>query len=333
MPRVKLLNVGATLHSQSRDPLDLAQYGRGYSGLPALSPRELIERVPEMTRFARVEPDQDWAQIDPRPGQQVQWSELSLRIQHLFDTDQGIDGAVVVHGTNVLEETAYFLHLVLKTNNPVVVVGAQRPITALSTDGPLNLVNAVRVAADPASRGRGVMVALNDQVHSARYVTKTSTYRLETFQSPALGPMGFADADRVIFYYKPERLHTLDTPFTVDTFAKVPRVDVLYDYFGGDGGLVDAATNLGAKGLVIAGAGAGAVSGMKDALLKACAQGVVVVRSSRVGSGRVVVPDNYQFPGSIAGDNLNPQKARILLQLGLVITQDPSEVQRLFDTC
>jgi L-asparaginase len=286
-----------------------------------------------MTRFARVEPDQDWAQIDPRPGQSVQWSELSIRLQQLFDSDQGIDGAVVVHGTNVLEETAYFLHLVLKTDKPVVVVGAQRPITALSTDGPLNLVNAVRVAADPASRGRGVMVALNEQIHCARHVTKTSTYRLETFQSPALGPMGFADADRVVFYYKPERLHTLGTPFTVDTFAKVPRVDVLYDYFGGDGGLVDAAINLGAKGLVIAGAGAGAVGGLKDALVKACAQGVVVVRSSRVGSGRVVAPDNYHFPGSVAADNLNPQKARILLQLALAITQDPAEVQRLFDTC
>ncbi len=289
--------------------------------------------MPEVKRFAEVEPDLDWAQIEPRPGQRVQWGELSQRLQHLFDTDKGLDGAVIVHGTNVLEETAYFLNLVLKTDKPVVVVGAQRPITALSTDGPLNLVNAVRVAVDPTSRGRGVMVALNDQIHSARYVSKTSTYRLETFQSPALGPMGFADADRIVFYYRPERLHTLATPFTVDTFDKVPRVDVLYDYFGADGALVDAAVDLGAKGLVVAGSGAGAVGGMKDALVKAVSRGVVVARSSRVGSGRVVADDNYQFPGTVAADNLNPQKARILLQLALVITQDPAGVQRLFDTC
>jgi L-asparaginase len=331
MPRVRVFNVAATLHSQGLDSLDLAHYGMDYSKKPALTPAQLIERVPEMSRFAQMEPDLDWANISPRPEPQVLWPELAGRIQEVLVGDAGADGAIVVHGTNVLEETAYMLHLTLKTNKPVAVVGAQRPITALSSDGPMNLVNAVRVVVSPDSRDRGVMVVMNDQIHSARTVTKTSTYRLETFQSPALGPMGFADADKVTFYFRPERVHTVGTPFYPENTARMPRVDILYDYYGSDGGLVLAAMALGTKGIVVSGAGAGATSGMTAALKRAVAEGVVVVRSSRVGSGRVLPDDNFAFPGCVAADNLNAQKARVLLQLALTVTNDPSRIQSYFE--
>jgi L-asparaginase len=195
----------------------------------------------------------------------------------------------------------------------------------------MNLVNAVRVVVADESRARGVMVVLNDQIHSARTVTKTNTYRLETFQSPALGPMGFADADKVVYYFRPERAHTMSTPFSPENIAAMPRVDILYDHFGVDGSLVEASTSLGAKGIVVAGAGAGATSGMTSALKKAVAGGVVVVRSSRVGSGRVLADDNFAFPGCVAADNLNAQKARVLLQLALTLTSDPDKIQSYFE--
>ncbi|MDR7420100.1 MAG: asparaginase [Armatimonadota bacterium] len=232
----------------------------------------------------------------------------------------------------MLEETAYFLHLILKTHKPVVVVGAQRPFTGLSTDGPLNLVNAVRVAAQPDAGDRGVMVLLNDTIHSARHVTKTNTYRLQTFQSPGWDPMGYADADRVTFAYRLDKRHTTQTPFHIDAVGEWPRVDILYGFHGADGALIDAALALGARGLVIAGPGAGGVQGMQQALNGAMARGVAVVRTSRTGSGRVVVEDNSNLPGSIAGDDLSPQKARVLLQLGLTVTNESGQLQSLFES-
>lgn len=330
MVRVRLLTIGSTLASQSPDVLAHATYRLDRS-VPLLTPAEIIERVPEMSRFAQVEPDQDWSNRNPPTPPLTMWKELGARLQHLFDTDPDLNGAIIVHGTNVLEETAYFLHLTLKTEKPVILVGAQRPITTLSSDGQLNLINAVRTIASPDSGGRGVMVLLNDQIHSARDVAKTSTYRLETFRAPSLGPIGIADPDRVLFYHRHERLHTTATPFDIRSLGELPRVDILYDYHGSDGALVGACLTAGARGIVVAGAGAGALGGMRDELVAAIQSGVAVVRSSRVGSGRVAVEDNYTFPGSIAADDLNPQKARVLLMLALTRTQDPAEIQRIFN--
>jgi L-asparaginase len=324
--------VGATMTGRGTDTLALAQYTPEVGGLARLSVGQLVGRVPEVSRFARVEIDEDWTQRDPALPPMEQWRAVALRLQHLFDTDPDLGGVVLVHGTNVLEETAYFLHLILKTSKPVVVVGAQRPITGLSTDGPINLVGAVRVAAHPGAAGRGVTVVLNDAIHSARHVTKTNTYRLHTFQSPGWGPMGYVDADRVVFAYRLDREHTLQTPFRVDAIGEWPRVDIIYGYHGADGGLVDAALGLGAKGLVIAGAGAGGVQGMQESLTRAITNGVPVVRSSRTGSGRVLAADNSNLPGSIAAEDLNAQKARVLLQLGLTVTSDPVRLQGFFDS-
>lgn len=332
MRRVKIMAVGATMTAQGADPLALARYVKEFSGMGQVPVGELVRRVPEASRFATLEPDEDWAQLDPPLPPMEQWRAVARRLQHLFESDPGLTGAVLVHGTNTLEESAYFLHLVLKTEKPVVLVGAQRPITGLSTDGPINLVNAVRVATSPDAVGRGVMVVLNDTIHSARHVTKTNTYRLHTFQSPAWGPIGFADPDRVTFAYRLDRLHTTRTRFHIDAITEWPRVDILHGYHGVDGSLAAAAIGLGARGVVIAGAGAGGVQGMYDVLKDAIARGVVVVRSSRTGSGRVLAEDNANLPGSIAADDLNAPKARVLLLLGLTLTRDPEELQELFLT-
>jgi L-asparaginase len=332
MRRVKIMAVGATMTAQGADPLALARYVKEFSGMGQMAVSELVRRVPEASRFATLEPDEDWAQLDPPLPPMEQWRAVARRLQHLFDRDPGLTGAVLVHGTNTLEETAYFLHLVLKTEKPVVVVGAQRPLTGLSTDGPINLVNAVRVATSPDAVDRGVMVVLNDTIHSARHVTKTNTYRLHTFRSPAWGPIGYADPDSVRFAYRLDRLHTTRTRFHIAAISEWPRVDILYGYHGADGGLVDAAVGLGAMGLVIAGAGAGGVQSMYDALRAAIGRGVMVVRSSRTGSGRVLPEDNANLPGSIAGDDLNAQKARVLLMLGLNLTREPEQLQELFLT-
>jgi L-asparaginase len=332
MTRVKILAVAASLTNQGTDPLALARYAQEVGGLGRLSVGKLLDRVPEAARFAHLEADEDWGQRDPALPPMEEWRAVAQRVQHLLDADPDLGGIVLVHGTNVLEETAYFLHLVLKTAKPVVVVGAQRPITALSTDGPLNFVNAVRVAAHPDAAGRGVVVVLNDTIHSARHVTKASTRRLHTFQSPGWGPMGYVDPDRVTFAYHLDRRHTSQTPFRIEAIGAWPRVDIIYGFHGVDGGLIEAALGLGARGLVIAGVGAGGVQGMQEALTEAMARGVAVVRSSRTGSGRVLAEDNANLAGSVAADDLNPQKARVLLQLGLTLTSDPQQLQGFFDS-
>ena len=224
------------------------------------------------------------------------------------------------------------MNLTVRSDKPVVIVGAQRPFSTLSSDGPLNLLNAIRVAADPASRGKGTLVVLNDEINAARDVTKTNTYRLETFQTRELGILGYADPDRIVFYRAPTRKHTTQSQFDLAQIADLPKVSILYGYTGDDGDLAKAAVAAGAKGLVIAGTGAGHTQNARKALKELYdATGVVVVRSARVGAGRVVRDDNWQEPGFVAADNLNPQKARILLQLALTKTNKPDEIQKMFD--
>lgn len=321
----------STLASRGRDHLDLARYHWQITGNPLLQPVELLARVPEVGRFAHVEPDLDFYGDPPHDGAEL-WRALVRRVNEGFAEDSELDGAVVVHGTNTLEETAYFLHLTVKTHNPVVVVGAQRPITAISSDGPLNLVNAVRVAAAPDSKGKGVLIVLNDQISSARFVGKTNTYRLETFHSWEFGFLGFADADRVVYYQAPLRRHTLDSEFDVTNVSEFSRVDILYAFAGDDGTLVEAAVDAGASGIVVAGVGAGSTNRMKDALAAVAKRGVVVVRSHRLFGGRVLTDDNWTAPGFVSADNLSPQKARVLLLLALTKTRNPAEIQRMFDT-
>jgi L-asparaginase len=243
-----------------------------------------------------------------------------------------VDGMILIQGTNHLEETTYFLNLTVRSAKPVVVTGAQRPYTALSADGPVNLLDAVRVAADPESRGKGAVAVTNGEINAAREVTKTSTYRLHTFRSRDMGLLGYADADRVVYYRSPARRHTLDSQFDVGAIAAMPPVDVLYIHTGSRTGMAEAALQLGAKGIVVAGAGAGSTGNLANELADvAASRRAVVVQSSRVGEGRVVRNNNWSEPGMVVADNLNPQKSALLLSLALTKTSDPEEVQRLFD--
>ncbi len=219
----------------------------------------------------------------------------------------------------------------MPTEKPIVVTGAQRPFTALSSDGPMNLVDALRVAGAPVASGKGVLVVTNDEINSAREVTKTHTYRLQTFRSRDLGVLGHADADRIVFYRAPTRRHTTRSELTLEGVERLPRVDVLYVHTGARPDLARAAVDLGARGLVVAGTGAGSLGALRAELAAIAREGVVVVRSTRVGEGRVIRDDNWQEPGMVAADNLNPQKAALLLALALTRTRDPDAIQRLFD--
>jgi L-asparaginase len=326
LQRVHLFTGVGTLPRNPKNRLEFLRYAT--TGESRLTGKELIERIPEVQQFARVTVESDeFIQFDlPK-----ELKNLSQRISARLN-DPDIAGVVFTHGTNTIEETAYFMNLTVKSEKPVVIVGAQRPFSTLSSDGPLNLLNAIRVAADPASRGKGTLVVLNDEINAARDVTKTNTYRLETFQSRELGILGYADPDRIVFYRAPTRKHTIQSQFDLMQIDEFPKVSILYSYSGDDGDLAKAAVAAGAKGLVIAGTGAGHTQNARKALKELYdATGVVIVRSARVGAGRVVRDDNWQEPGFVAADNLSPQKARILLQLALTKTAKPDEIQKIFD--
>jgi L-asparaginase len=326
--RVALILTGGTIDSVGVDRLDLAWY---IEADKRLAPGEMRAQIPELDQIARVE-EVAFRRL-PSHGLVVKdWLDLVRLIHEIFDADRA-DGLVITHGTNTLEETAYFLNLVLKTDRPVVLAGSMRPASGLSADGPLNLLNAVRVAAAPSSCGRGVLVVLNDTIHGGRDVKKTATYRVQTFEGGDLGPLGFADADgRVVFYHRTERRHTFDTEFDVRLLDALPRVDVVLSYVGADGTMIDASVAAGAKGIVSAGTGAGRPTPLEDkALTRAHEAGVVVCQSTRVGSGRVVRAPALVRRGFVAADNLVPWKARALLSLALVRTKDPADIQRMFD--
>jgi L-asparaginase len=327
--RVAVIFTGGTIDSVGVDRLDLAWYMEAGK---RLGDGELIGRVPELEAVADVEPIQ-FRRLTSQSITDADLAELVDLVHSIFEADRA-DGVVITHGTNTLEETAYFLHLVLKTDRPVVVSGAMRPSSAISADGYLNLLNAVRVAGDPASVGMGVTVLLNDTIHSARDVTKTATYRVQTFEGRDLGPLGYADNDgRVLYYHRPMRPHTTATEFDLRTLGDLPRVDVVVTYLGADGTMIDAAVAAGAKGIVSAGSGAGRPTpGEEAALLRASEAGVLVAQGTRVGSGRTVRSPVVTRRRWVATDNLPPWKARLLLRLALARTSDPDEVQRIFDT-
>ena len=296
-----------------------------------LSNEDVLAKLPELKEIAEVE-DIPFRKLPSNALIDRDLLELGSTIQQLFD-DGRADGVVVTHGTNTIEESALFLHLTLKTDRPVVLVGAMRPSTGLSTDGDLNLLNAIAVSASPSSTGKGVLVVLNDTIHSGRDVTKTSTYRVQSFQSRDLGPLGYADTDRrIVWYHQPVRPHTLATEFDIRVIGLLPRVDVVVSYIGADGHMIDAAVMAGAQGIISAGTGAGRPTPAEDeALAKAHDMGVVICIGSRVGSGRVMRSPGFARRGFVACDNLVPWKARVLLALALTITHEPDEIQRMFD--
>jgi len=327
LPRLRLMIAPGTLHSRGRDRMDFTRYGR--SGKPRMTGEELLPTLPELGALANIDVDagnpHDVATHDDL-------RRLAVKIEKILQGDE-VDGIVFVQGTNSLEETAYFLNLTVHSDKPIVVTGAQRPYTALSADGPLNLYNAVRVAVAPETRGKGVVVVMNDEINAAREVTKTSTYRVQTFRSRDIGVLGHADPDRIVYYRAPLRRHTVASEFSLAGVDRMPIVDVLYVHAGCRSGLAEAALASGARGLVVAGSGAGSTGNLATEINAiVAAKRAVVVLSSRVGEGRVLRENNWSEPGMVGADNLPPHKAALLLSLALLKTDEPDAVQHFFDT-
>jgi len=328
-PFIAAIGCGGTIASlgrDSRDVLDYPDFGT------KLSIEEVIGRYPEITQIADILPVPFRSVASTAIGP-PEWLELASTIGRIAAANPGLAGFVVAHGTATLEETAFFLHLTLKTDKTVVAVGAQRPLSALSSDAGMNLVGAVRVASSPQARGLGVLVLLNDEMHCAREVTKTSTYRLQTFRTPDFGALGHVDGDGVAIYRRPVRPHAPQTEFDLGTLKILPRVDIAYSYAGADGATIAALVAAGACGIVSAGLAPGIPTPSERAALeKARDAGVVVVQSSRAGGGRVALRRYLDQSGMVAADNLNPQKARILLMLALTRSRDLKEIRRMFAT-
>lgn len=307
-----------------------------------LTAEELAKSMPGLDRYARLTHEQ-FANVASSALTLEQWLQLSRRINELFTTDRELAGVVVTSGTDTLEETAFFLHLTVKDPRPVVVVGSMRNPSTIGYEGAANLLEGVRVAADPASRDHGALVVLNDEINSARDVTKTDALRLQTFRSRDHGLLGVVDRDRVAFYRRIVQRHGADVEFDVSAIRELPRVDVIMVYQGAPGDLIKAAVDAGAKGIVLATAGAGATSGTQSEGIEYAAQkGVFVVTSTRTGEGRIAPfgtpPPNVQISEaiqrrrqfSIQSEDHMPVKSRILLMLALTKFKTRDEIQRVF---
>lgn len=326
--KVAFIGTGGTIASLGAHPLDVQDYGQTGNRLHA---DEIVARFPDLARVADVVPINYANIISPAIGFN-DWKSLVLACDKAVADHPDLAGIVIGHGTASLEETAYMLNLTVKVAVPVVIVGSQRPPTALSTDAGMNLVAAVRTAASDAARGMGVLVVMNDEISAAREVTKTSTFRLQTFRTPDFGVLGHADADKVAFYRAPLRRRAPDTAFDIRTLEGLPRVDINYAYTGSDGVAVRAFVAAGAKGIVSAGFAPNfPTPADSDALAEAVRQGVVVAQSTRAGSGRVFRGTKSRAMGFITADNLNPQKARLLLALALSVTDDKEAIQAMFE--
>jgi len=328
-PLVWVLGTGGTVSSWGSPRLVFFDYGR--SG-ERLGVSQILERVPEIAEYARIKTEQITQAKSGNIGPSG-WFRLSERINEILQDAAEASGVVVFHGTSSMEETAYWLNLTVKSAKPVVLTGAMRPPSALSTDADNNLLRAVILARSEEARGMGVTVMLNDEIHAAREVTKRNSYRLETFGTRDLGMLGYVDSDlKPIFYRAPKRRHTFQSEFDVRRLTELPRVDIVYGYEGADGLLVRALIDARASGIVLAGMGGGGVGDdLTKALVEARHNGVVVVVTTRTGAGRVIRTARHLEDGFIAGDNLSPQKARILLQLALTVTQDIEQIQQMFE--
>ena len=326
-PRIVIVATGGTI-AGTAESATAAGYQSG-----AVAVDRLIAAVPQMKRFADVR----GVQVSSVGSQDMDdglWVRLAIEVNRLLAAAD-VDGVAITHGTDTMEETAYFLNLVVKSDKPVILTGSMRPSTSLGADGPLNIYNAVGVASDPRAKGRGVLVVANDDIHDARAMTKRHTTDVQTFVSPEVGLVGVCLFDDREFVRSPVRAHTTATPFAVAAGQLLPRVDVIYAHAGMSPDVIDGAVDNGARGLIVAGVGAGNMTTPAlDAVKRAIGKGVVVVRSTRVGDG--IVRRNIEVDddtvGTVASRELNPAKARVLLKLALTQTLDPKRVQEFFDT-
>jgi L-asparaginase len=326
LPKVVVLATGGTIAGAAKSNVT-AGYSSGQVGV-----EELLNAVPEAKKLARLSGEQV-SNIGSQDMNDQVWIKLADRVNAILAMPD-VSGVVITHGTDTIEETAFFLNLVVHSRKPVVLTASMRPSTALSADGPLNFFNAVAVAADKESAGRGVLVVVNDWIHGASSLTKTSTTAVQTFLSPLSGLIGTVNYGVMEWYRGPIGKNTVTSEFSVDQNTTLPRVDIIMATENMDGALINAAAANGAKGIVIAGVGNGNMT--KPALEALAAQarkGIVCVRSTRVTTGEVgrnveVKDDSLNFVASLG---LNPQKARVLLRLALLKTSDPKTIQRYFD--
>lgn len=328
LANVTILATGGTIAGTGATSTTTVGYTAATVGV-----QNLIKAVPELAKVANVTGEQVF-QIASENMSNEHWLALAKRVNVLL-AQSNVDGIVITHGTDTLEETAYFLNLVVKSRKPVVLVGAMRPSTALSADGPINLFNSVLLAASPDAVGKGVLVAMNDQIQTAREITKTNTSTLDSFRSPELGMIGYIQGGKPYFYRQSTRKHTVDSEFDVGALQSLPQVDIVYGYANVGPVAVDAFVAAGAKGIIHAGVGNGSLAAKVLPSLKSARQkGVLVVRASRVGQGILARngeanDDELDF---VVSDTLNAQKARILLMLALTRTSNTKDIQRMFYT-
>lgn len=322
--RIAILGTGGTIAGFIDSTIATTGYTAG-----AIDIDVLIKAVPQIRDLADISWEQI-ANIDSSNMCDEIWLRLAKKIAKLFA--EGIDGVVITHGTDTMEETAYFLNLTIKSDKPVVLVGAMRPSTAISADGPKNLYNAVALVANKEAKNKGVMVAINDKILSARGVVKTHSLNVDAFSSPDFGDLGYIVDGKVFFYNNVAKAHTKNAPFDVSKLTSLPKVDILYSYSNdGSGVAAKALFEHGTKGIVVAGSGAGSIhKNQKDVLKELLKKGLKVVVSSRVVAGCVAVSDSDEKLGFISAEDLNPQKARVLLILALTKTSDPKKIQEYF---
>ncbi|MGI7751157.1 type II asparaginase [Campylobacter jejuni] len=322
--RIAILGTGGTIAGFIDSTIATTGYMAG-----AIDIDVLIKAVPQIRDLADISWEQI-ANIDSSNMCDEIWLRLAKKIAKLFA--EGIDGVVITHGTDTMEETAYFLNLTIKSDKPVVLVGAMRPSTAISADGPKNLYNAVALVANKEAKNKGVMVAINDKILSARGVVKTHSLNVDAFSSPDFGDLGYIVDGKVFFYNNVTKAHTKNAPFDVSKLTSLPKVDILYSYSNdGSGVAAKALFEHGTKAIVVAGSGAGSIhKNQKDVLKELLKKGLKVVVSSRVVAGCVAVSDSDEKLGFISAEDLNPQKARVLLMLALTKTSDPKKIQEYF---
>ena len=326
-PRIKVLATGGTIAGAQANSSEI-----GYKA-GTFSVDDLIKAVPQLKDVADLTGEQV-ANIASQTMNHEVWLKLAKRVNEVL-RDGSADGVVITHGTDTLEETAYFLSLVVKSDKPVVLVGSMRPATAISADGPANLYNAVALAASPEARGRGPLIVMDDEIHYAREAQKTNTTELDTFKSPNRGRAGVMNVGKIEFFSQNTTRHTTKSEFDVEgkTPSDLPRVEIIYSYENLGPEVIDFLVSQGVKGIVLAGVGDGNSTDPAIAALSAATKkGIAVVRSSRTGSGLVVrnVEVNDDKLGFIASMELSPQKARILLMLALMNTNDPGKLQQIF---
>ena len=327
--RVHILGTGGSISGIGPHRFDYTLYPEHGK---KLNVAQMLERIPEAREVAEVSGEDVLRVGSPSIGPQ-EWLTLAERIHALFDGANPPDGIVITHGTATLEETAYFLHLTVKSERPVVVTGAMRPPSAVGTDADLNLLDAIRLAASPEAAGRGVLTVLNNEIQSARDVTKDNAFRVNTFNSRDFGCLGYVDSDaRVLFYRDVTRPHTTETEFDVRGTAKLPRVDIVYSYAGDDALVLDALLEKRkTDGLVIVGFGGGSYPApFFEAGKRAAQSGIPVVLATRSTAGRVITTPAKEAAGIIVCDDLMPQKARVLLALAMTKTRDRKTIQEMF---